>query len=187
MFVGHFGIAQLGKATRREIPFTWLVVAAYLPDLVRVPLTPLTHASRAPVALAPGRARRLPLRLPRSGCYAAGNLVGGRGTSRSPVCCIGPLTSSPVASRRPFTAHGSVSISYRRPVNDLLLEGVLLVGGWFAARRRGFAIGMKWLVVGFAVQLGFLRVDVLADRSSSSAIANGCGSRRCRSCPKRTC
>jgi hypothetical protein len=47
-------------------------------------------------------------------------------------------------------------ISYRRPVNDFLVEGGVFVGGWAFARRHGFAIGKKWLGVGFACQLGFL-------------------------------
>ena len=36
MLAGHFGIAQFGKGYRRELPFLLLVVAAYLPDIVRL-------------------------------------------------------------------------------------------------------------------------------------------------------
>ena len=39
-----------------------------------------------------------------------------------------------------------------------IIAGIIgaFIGGWLFARRRGFAIGKKWLVLGFACQLGFL-------------------------------
>ena len=45
MFIGHFGIAELGKASRRDLPLLWLAVAAYLPDLTRI-LIAVENSSR---------------------------------------------------------------------------------------------------------------------------------------------
>jgi len=154
MFVGHFGIAQLGKAARREIPFVWLLVAAYLPDIVRVPLTSLgtrqellSHSIPAVTILALAIAALWQLR--------GGNLVAAAVIA---LACLLHWPADFFTGCKPTTFHGPWLglISYRRPVNDLLVEGALLVSGWIAARRRGFAIGRVWLVLGFVVQLAFL-------------------------------
>src|SRR5919198_4231945 len=42
MLAGHLGIAQIARAVRREAPIGWLLVAAYLPDLVRALGTPFS-------------------------------------------------------------------------------------------------------------------------------------------------
>ena len=154
MFVGHFGIAQLGKAARREIPFVWLLVAAYLPDLVRVPLTSLgtrqellSHSIPAVTILALAIAALWQLR--------GGNLVAAAFIA---LVCLLHWPADFFTGCKPTTFDGPWLglISYRRPVSDLLVEGALLLGGWLAARRSGFAISRMWLVLGFVVQLAFM-------------------------------
>jgi hypothetical protein len=154
MFVGHFGIAQLGKAARREIPFLWLLVAAYLPDLVRVLLAPLTahseilsHSIPAVTILALAIAALWQLR--------GGNLIA---AAIIALACLLHWPADVFTGCKPSILNGPWfgMLSYRRPVSDLLVEGALLIGGWLAARRRGFAIGRVWLVIAFAAQLAFL-------------------------------
>jgi hypothetical protein len=154
MLVGHFGIAQLGKAIRREIPFAWLVVAVYLPDLVRVPLTALTkyheiwsHSIPAVSGLALVAAV---LYLVRGGRVLAAAVIA--------VACLSHWPADYFTGCKPTTFNGPWFglISYRRPISDLLVECGLLIVGWVAARRTGFAISRTWLAIGIAVQVGFL-------------------------------
>src|SRR5215472_3415535 len=135
MLAGHFGIAQLGKATRREIPLAWLVVAAYLPDLVRVPLTRVTphydmlsHSLPVVSALALAMAAGWLLRRGQPG--AAAILA---------IACLLHWPADVFTGCKPTTFNGPWIgfTSYRRPVDDLLIEGALLVAGWLVARRRG--------------------------------------------------
>src|SRR5215467_2984262 len=154
MVVGHFGIAEFGKATRRELPLAWLVVAAYLPDIVREPLQLITkqheilsHSIPAVtvLALVIGTLWRL-----RGGTFAGAAVLA--------IACLLHWPADVFTGCKPTTLHGPWIglVSYRRPVNDLLLEGAILVGGWLFARKRGVAIRRRWLAVGFAVQLAFL-------------------------------
>lgn len=154
MVAGHFGIAQLGKGARREIPIALLVVAAYLPDLVRLPLSVTidrfeiwSHSILIVVAM--GLILGI-LWLLRGGSWVAALVL-------AAVCAL-HWPADVFTGCKPTTFSGPWLglVSYRRPVNDLLLEGALLVGGWLFARRRGFAIGKKWLVIGATVQLAFL-------------------------------
>jgi len=154
MLIGHFGIAQLGKAVRREIPFTWLVIAAYFPDLVRVPLTPLTKyheifSHSIPAVSGLGLLVAL-VYLARGGkAIAAAVLV---------LVCLSHWPADFFTGCKPTTFGGPWLglISYRRPVSDLLVECALLVGGWLAARRAGVAISRAWVVIGVAIQVTFL-------------------------------
>jgi hypothetical protein len=154
MFVGHFGIAQLGKAVRRELPFAWLLIAAYLPDLVRVTIVPLTtrhevlsHSIPVVAGLALAIAALWQLR---GGHPAAAAILA--------VACLSHWPADAFTGCKPTTLHGPWIglISYRRPVNDLLVEGSLLLGGWLVARRSGFAIGKRWIIAAFVIQVGFL-------------------------------
>jgi membrane-bound metal-dependent hydrolase YbcI (DUF457 family) len=154
MFVGHFGIAQLARAARREIPLVWLVVAAYLPDIVRVPLGPLTthheilsHSLPMISAFALAIAA---LWLARGGQIGAAAIIA--------IACLLHWPADVFTGCKPTSFDGPWIglLSYRRPVNDLLLEGALLTAGWLATRRRGVGINKWWLVFGFALQLGFL-------------------------------
>jgi membrane-bound metal-dependent hydrolase YbcI (DUF457 family) len=154
MLVGHFGIAQLARTARREIPLLWLVVAAYLPDIVRVPLTPLStrheilsHSLPMISAFALALAA---LWLVRGGHLGAAAMIA--------VACLLHWPADVFTGCKPTTFHGPWIglLSYRRPVNDLLLEGALLTGGWIAARRRGVGISKWWLVGGFVLQIVFL-------------------------------
>lgn len=154
MVAGHFGIAQLGKATRREIPLLWLVVAAYLPDLVRVPLTLLTPNHEI-------LSHSLPMVSLFALAIAALWLLRGGHVGAAAILAIACLLHWPAdvfTGCKPTTFHGPWIglISYRRPINDLALEGALLVAGWLAAQRRGVGISRWWLVAGFFVQIAFL-------------------------------
>ena len=154
MLVGHFGIAQLGKAIRREIPFAWLVVAAYLPDLVRVPLTAVTKyheiwSHSIPVVSGFALAAVI-LYLLRGGRFLGAAVIA--------LVCLSHWPADYFTGCKPTTFGGPWFglISYRRPISDLLMECGLLVAGWAAARRAGFLIGRAWLVLGIAVQVAFL-------------------------------
>lgn len=154
MLAGHFGIAEFGKGARREIPLALLVVAAYLPDLVRLPLSVTidryeiwSHSIVTVVAM--GLVLGV-LWLLRGGNWVAAVVLGG-------VCAL-HWPADVFTGCKPTTFSGPWLglVSYRHPINDLLVEGGLLVGGWLFARRRGVAIGRGWLVLGFAAQLAFL-------------------------------
>lgn len=154
MVAGHFGIAQFGKGTRREIPIALLVVAAYLPDLVRIPLSVTidryevwSHSILTVVAM--GIVIGV-IWLLRGGSWVAAVVL-------AAVCALHwPADVFTGCKPTTFTGPWLGLVSYRRPVNDLLLEGALLVGGWLFARRRGVPIGKKWLALGVAAQLAFL-------------------------------
>jgi len=154
MFAGHFGIAQFGKGARREIPITLLVVAAYLPDLVRAPLSFTidryefwSHSIPAVVGmgLALGAIWRI-----RGGSWAASLVLA--------VVCALHWPADFFTGCKPTTFGGPYFglVSYRRPITDLVVEGALLVSGWYFARRRGFQLGRKWLAVAFGVHVAFL-------------------------------
>lgn len=154
MVAGHFGIAQFGKGARREIPIALLLTAAYLPDLVRLPLSLAIQrydlwSHSIPIVLAMGLLLGL-IWLSRGGSWVAAVVLA--------VVCALHWPADVFTGCKPTTFDGPWLglVSYRRPVNDLLVEGALLIGGWLFARRRGFKIGKKWLALGFAVQLAFL-------------------------------
>lgn len=154
MVAGHFGIAQFGKGMRREIPIALLVAAAYLPDLVRIPLSVTidryeiwSHSIVTVVAM--GLVLGF-IWLLRGGNWVAALVLGA-------VCAL-HWPADVFTGCKPTTFSGPWLglVSYRRPVNDLLVEGALVVGGWLFARRRGFPIGKKWLALAASVQLAFL-------------------------------
>jgi hypothetical protein len=154
MVAGHFGIAQFGKGARREIPIALLVVAAYLPDLVRVPLSFTIDryeiwSHSIPTVVAMGILLGA-IWLLRGGSWIAALTL-------AAVCAL-HWPADMFTGCKPTTFGGPWLglISYRRPINDLLVEGALLLGGWLFARRRGFSIGKRWLALAAAVQLGFL-------------------------------
>jgi len=154
MLAGHLGIAQFGKGARRELPMALLVVAAYLPDLVRFPLSLAIDRyeiwSHSIVTVAAMGLVLGILWLLRGGNWVAAAVLA--------IVCLLHWPADFFTGCKPTTFGGPWLglISYRRPVNDLLVEGALLVGGWLFARRRGFLIGKKWLVLGVGAQLAFL-------------------------------
>ena len=154
MFVGHFGIALLGKALRREVPLAWLVIAAYLPDLVRVLIEPFTQRHDL-------LSHSLPIVAAFSfGIAALWQLRGGNLSAAAvlAVACVLHWPADVFTGCKPTTIHGPWIglVSYRRPITDVLVEGSLFVGGWLVARRAGCGIGKKWLVIGLAAQIAFL-------------------------------
>lgn len=154
MFVGHVGIAQFGKGARRELPLFLLLAAAYLPDLIRFAIEPFTvrhevFSHSIPVVVALGLAIGLAWLLRGGRPAAAAVLV---------LVCVLHWPADFFTGCKPTTLHGPWLglVSYRRPVNDLLVEGALLIGGWLYAKRAGARIGKKWIAMLFAVQIGFL-------------------------------
>lgn len=154
MFAGHFGIAQFGKGARREIPIALLVVAAYLPDLVRIPLSLTIDRyevwSHSILAVA---AMSLLLGLfwvLRGGSWLAALVLA--------AACVLHWPADVFTGCKPTTFSGPWLglVSYRRPVNDLLVEGALLLGGWLFARRRGRPISKAWLALALGAHLAFL-------------------------------
>ena len=154
MFAGHFGIAQIGKGTRRDAPFLLLVTAAFLPDILRFLIsgfTPrfdlLSHSIPIVTALSLGIGL---LWLRRGGHPAAAGVLA--------LVCLLHWPADVFTGCKPTTFNGPWIgvMSYRRPVSDLVVEGSLVVAGWYFMRRRGIAIGRIWLIVPLVVQLGFL-------------------------------
>ena len=154
MFAGHFGIAQFGKGARRELPIALLVIAAYLPDLVRIPLSVTTdrydtwsHSIPAvfSMALVLGV-----IWLLRGGSWAAAAVLA--------TICVLHWPTDVFTGCKPTTLGGPWLglVSYRRPVNDLLVEGGLLAGGWLFARWRGYPIAKKWLALVIGAHVAFL-------------------------------
>jgi len=154
MLAGHFGIAQFGKGARRELPIALLLGAAYLPDLVRLPLSwTIDRYEIWSHSIVTVGAMGLVLGivwLLRGGSWAAAAVLA--------LVCVFHWPADFFTGCKPTTFSGPWFglVSYRRPVNDLLVEGALLVGGWLFARRRGVPIGKKWLALAFGAQLAFL-------------------------------
>jgi hypothetical protein len=154
MLAGHFGIAQFGKGYRRELPLLLLVVAAYLPDIVRLPAEPLTTRHEVlshslPAILVMG------LALGALWLLRGGNWVGAIVLA---VVCFLHWPADLFTGCKPTTFDGPWLglLSYRRPVSDLLLESAVVIGGWYFARRRGVRTGTPLLALALAVQLAFL-------------------------------
>lgn len=154
MFVGHFGIAEIGKAARREVPLLWLAVAAYFPDLVRFVLPYFTterdlYSHAIPVVLVMGAVMASLWKL-RGGSFA--------GAAMLALVCFLHWPADVFTGCKPTTFDGPWIglLSYRHPVSDLLMEGALLVGGWLLIRRRNHSFSRWWLVVGAVLQLAFL-------------------------------
>ena len=154
MFLGHLGIAELAKGARREIPFALLIVAAYLPDLVRAPMDAIAirndvFSHSIPVviilALVIGTAWKV-----RGGSWAAASLVG--------IVCLLHWPADVFTGCKPTFVGGPWIgfVHYRHPVSDLLVEGGLFLAGCWYARRRGFNIRPPWIMAGLAMQVGFL-------------------------------
>lgn len=154
MFAGHFGIAQLGKGVRRDVPLLLLVAAAFLPDILRFLIagfTPrfdvLSHSIPIVAALSLGIGL---LWLLRSRNFAAAAVLA--------LVCLLHWPADVFTGCKPTTFAGPWIglMSYRRPVSDLLVEGALVIGGWYYMRRRGVGISRTWLVAPFVVQAAFL-------------------------------
>lgn len=154
MLIGHFGIAQLGKATRRELPFALLLAAAYLPDIARVPLSAMTTRFDL-------WSHSIPIVLAMSAVLGLVWLVSGGKPSAACVLALACAFHWPAdffTGCKPTTFDGPWLglMSYRRPVSDLLVEGALVAAGWLLARRRGMVIKGRWLSVLGILQVGFL-------------------------------
>lgn len=154
MFVGHFGIAEIGKGTRRDLSFLWLIVAAYLPDVTRLLVAPFTD-----------QVDMLSHSLPSVALLAAA--IAGlwifRGGTASGACvlaaaCLLHWPADMFTGCKPTVPGGPWIgfVNYRRPLNDLALEIALLIGGWAFAKRSRVAVRGWWIALLVAAQLGFL-------------------------------
>src|SRR5437762_14124320 len=129
MFVGHLGLAQSAKALRRQIPLTWLVVAAYLPDLFRLPLGAgvgqskrdfLSHSLLSILVLAIGIGV---LWIVKKGRYADAAVLS--------ALCVLHWPTDVLTGCKPTWVGGPWlgAFWYRHPVSDLFLEiGLFLAG-----------------------------------------------------------
>jgi hypothetical protein len=154
MFVGHFGIAELGKAARRQVPLLWFAMAAYLPDLTRIVLPLFTqehelYSHSIPAVLVQGIVIGALWKLRR------GTLVDSLALA---TVCFLHWPADVFTGCKPTTFDGPwIGLgSYRHPVSDLSLEGALLVLGWFLIRRREGRFSAWWVALGLALQVGFL-------------------------------
>jgi hypothetical protein len=154
MFVGHFGIAELGKAPRRELPIIWLAIAAYLPDITRFVLPIITseqdrYSHAIPAVLVQGVVIGLLWKL--RGGTTTGSLV-------IALVCWLHWPADAFTGCKPTTLDGPwVGLgSYRRPISDLGVELLLLIAGWALIRRRQRGFSGWWLLLGVFLQLGFL-------------------------------
>lgn len=154
MFVGHFGLAELGKGLRRELPLLWLAIAAYLPDLTRFVLPLFTsereiYSHSIPAVLVMGLL-----------IAALWKLRGGSlgGAAVLAIVCFLHWPADVFTGCKPTIPDGPWIglVSYRHPVSDLALEGALLVTGWLLIRRGGRSFTKWWLIGGAVLQLGFL-------------------------------
>jgi hypothetical protein len=154
MFVGHFGIAEIGKGARRDLSFGWLIVAAYLPDLARLALAPFTdqidmvsHSILSVALLAMAIAGLWMVR--------GGNAKGACVLAAS---CLLHWPADMFTGCKPTIPGGPWIgfVNYRRPLSDITLELALLTGGWVLCRRSGAAIRGWWIALLVAAQLGFL-------------------------------
>jgi hypothetical protein len=154
MLLGHFGIAQLGKGARRDLPLSWLILAAFLPDVVRELVGAvmsheemLSHSLPAMGGLAIGMASLWRLR---GGTWGAASILA--------IACMLHWPADVFTGCKPTWPHGAwIGFdAYRRPVSDLTVEGIVFVAGWLLATHRGAVIKKRWLVLGFAMQVTFL-------------------------------
>jgi hypothetical protein len=160
MLVGHFGLACLGKSLRKDVPVIWLAVAAYLPDIVRLPLSVfmghsardmLSHSLPAVglLALTIGVAWKL-----RSGPLMGAVILG--------LLCLSHWPSDTLTGCKPTLGNGPWKgmFLYRHPLADLPIELGLLALGLVSAKRRAHAWTCRttWrlLLAGIALQLTFL-------------------------------
>jgi hypothetical protein len=159
MFAGHLGVAYVAQTARRDLPFTVVVAAAFLPDILRLALEPLglptemvTHSVPAVLLLA--------LTLSVTWTLAGGIRPGA--VTLALVCLLhwpaDVLTGcKPTAPSGPWVGF----FMYRHPITDLAVELSLLWIGWLACRRRVGQPGRRvyrWWVpaIACALQLAFL-------------------------------
>lgn len=135
MLIGHAGIAQLFRFVRREISLGWLLVAAFLPDLVRAPL-----ALFAPPYWREVLSHSLPAVILLALAIGAVSLARHGGLLTSAILCSACLTHWPAdvftGCKPLYHAMWIGWFEYRHPVADLAVEGILLVGSWWLLRRQ---------------------------------------------------
>jgi hypothetical protein len=135
MFVGHLGLAFLGKRLHPAAALGWLAVAAFLPDFVRVALrfvvtSPwadfLSHSipSVLVFALAIGIA---------AGTYASDWKFG----ALAAALCVSHLAFDYLTGCKPTWLYGPYlgAYLYHFPLRDLLLEVPLTIVGWLLLRE----------------------------------------------------
>lgn len=124
MYVGHLGIAMGARTVDRDVPILVYVAAAIAPDLLvarwfhLVAAAPILATVAASVVFKVWRSRRAAVTaaLAVLSHYAV-DMVTNR------------LAAWPGGERRGFEV-------YNRPLTDLVLEGVLIVGGWWLWQRE---------------------------------------------------
>lgn len=162
MLIGHAGIALLLRYRRPQIKLAWLLGAAFLPDLVRIPLE---------LAVSPVNREMFSHSLP--AVAALGLAVGAFGLLRGAPLAVALTLAIASLSHWPadvFTGCKPISIGYgwigffgyRHPIADLVVEGGLFLIGWKLLRRADDAssLQLRWpkLIVALclALQVAFL-------------------------------
>ncbi|HKO16198.1 MAG TPA: hypothetical protein VJU87_08160 [Gemmatimonadaceae bacterium] len=150
MFVGHLGLAFLGKRLRPAAALGWLAVAAFLPDFVRVGLrfvvsSPwadfLSHSIPSVVILAAAIGLA-------AGMYAADWRVG----ALAGALCVSHLAADYLTGCKPTWLYGPYlgAYLYHFPIRDLLLELPLIFVAWLLLRQvlpaRAW-LSRAWLVL----------------------------------------
>lgn len=136
MIIGHLGFAFAGRALR-AVPLRWLIVASYLPDVVRLTVRPfvslaqselLSHSIPAVAVLAALVAGAWLLK---GGAWGAALLLA--------ALCALHLPLDLVTGCKELSSHGPwVGLQlYVWPFADFSLEAALVLIGWFIARRLG--------------------------------------------------
>ena len=136
MYAGHFGIALGAYAARPRVALAWYVGAALLCDLASAALG-MAHVADAgavyshglpQIALAAVLVGTAAWRV--SGNAGAGAAVGATVLSHLPADYV-------TSTRLAVWAHGpEIGLGvYRRPVLDFVVEGTVIVAGWWLYRR----------------------------------------------------
>lgn len=154
MFVGHLGIAFLGKRLRPLAPLGWLAVAAFLPDFVRVLLRVIVSSAWAdflshsiPSVLVLGGVIGLAMAA-YTGDWRIGVLAG--------ALCLSHLSVDYITGCKPTWLYGPYlgAYLYHRPLWDLLLEVPLIVVAWALLRRvlpPDTLLARPWVPAGLAL------------------------------------
>ena len=136
MLIGHAGIAQLAKWFRRDLSLHWLLTAAFLPDLVRLPLglvaepywrEMLSHSLPAVALLATAISISW---VARAGTLPAAAVLF--------LACLAHWPADAWTGCKPLYPGRWVGrFGYRYPIADLAFEGSLFLAGWLLLRGQG--------------------------------------------------
>lgn len=136
MFIGHFGIALDCKLLQSRLLIGWVIGAAFLPDIVRLLLSPfgagltlnlLSHSLPA-IAIEAMIAAAL---------YLARYRQWGGALAIALACCTHYPLDLVTGCKATWQGGPIIGLAlYQSPLLDYPIEGVLLLASWWAFRRR---------------------------------------------------